>query len=37
MSDHIVVLFEYVIGHGLAHDSAQSYFVQSAFIRNLRV
>ena len=37
MTDDIVVLFEYVIGHGLAHYSAQSQFVQSASIRNLRI
>ena len=37
MSDYIVVLFEYVIGHALSHDSAQSWFVQSAFVRNLRI
>ena len=37
MGDHIVLFFKYMTGHGMAHYSAQSWFVQSAFLRNLRI
>ena len=37
MGDDVVVFFEYVIGHGMAQYSAQSWLVYPACFGNLRI